>query len=128
MGQEINSLIQIVVLRRAVLLQIFAPLYLFDRKKYEGSNYQDGTTGDDKNDNAVAPGMQFKYVWQVPERAGPTPNEDDCLAWAYFSDAHAVTDFYTGLVGPLLVCKKVYSDPTMRIMTLNQSAKLKLQF
>ena len=91
-----------------VLRSNFLFYYFFDRKKYEGSNYQDGTTGDDKKDNAVPPGGQFIYVWQVPKRAGPTQSEDDCSPWAYYSDAYAVKDFYTGLVGPLLVCKKVY--------------------
>lgn len=82
---------------------------LFYRKKYEGSNYQDGTHGIDKVDNAVFPGKIFKYIWQVPERAGPTENDADCLAWSYYSDSDGdVKDFYTGLVGPLVVCKKVY--------------------
>ena len=88
--------------------QIF--VCFFDRKKYEGSNYQDGTTGADVVDNAVPPGKLFKYIWQVPERAGPTQNEGDCFAWSYFSDAYPVKDFYTGLVGPLVVCKKVCTE------------------
>ena len=79
----------------------------FNRKKYEGSNYRDGTRGIDLVDNAVSPGSLFKYIWQVPERAGPTENDGDCLAWAYYSDTSSVEDFYTGLVGPLVVCKKV---------------------
>jgi len=78
-----------------------------DRKKYEGSNYRDGTSAIDIVDNAVAPGKVFKYVWQVPQRAGPTENDDDCVAWAYYSDSASVRDFYTGLVGPLVVCRKV---------------------
>lgn len=79
----------------------------FNRKKYEGSNYLDGTNGIDLVDNAVSPGKLFKYIWQVPERAGPTENDGDCLAWAYYSDTFSVEDLYTGLVGPLVVCKKV---------------------
>ena len=79
----------------------------FNRKKYEGSNYLDGTNGIDLVDNAVSPGKLFKYIWQVPERAGPTENDGDCLAWAYYSDTFSVEDLYTGLVGPLIVCKKV---------------------
>lgn len=78
-----------------------------DRKKYEGSNYRDGTSGIDIVDNAVAPGSLFKYIWQVPERAGPTDDDDDCVVWAYYSDSASVRDFYTGLVGPLVVCRKV---------------------
>ena len=58
-------------------------------------------------DNAIPPGKVFKYIWQVPERAGPTGNNGNCLSWSYFSDAFSVKDFYTGLVGPLVVCKKV---------------------
>ena len=75
---------------------------------YEGSNYRDGTSAIDVVDNAVAPGKVFKYVWQVPERAGPTQDDNDCVTWAYYSDSASVRDFYTGLVGPLVVCRKVY--------------------
>ena len=78
-----------------------------NRKKYEGSNYRDGTSGADVADNAISPGKLFKYIWQVPERAGPTDNDGNCLAWAYYSATFPVKDFYTGLVGPLIVCKKV---------------------
>jgi len=79
---------------------------LFYKKKYEGSNYRDGTNGIDIVDNTVAPGSLFKYIWQVPERAGPTDDDDDCVVWAYYSDSASVRDFYTGLVGPLVVCRK----------------------
>ena len=82
--------------------------YYILRKQDEGSNYQDGTTGDKLADNAVHPGSVYKYVWQVPERAGPSENDGNCLAWAYHSDSYAVKDFYTGLVGPIIVCKKVF--------------------
>lgn len=79
---------------------------LFYKKRYEGSNYSDGTSAIDTVDNAIAPGKVFKYVWQVPERTGPTEDDDDCVAWAYYSDSASVRDFYTGLVGPLVVCRK----------------------
>ena len=82
-------------------------IYSFFRKKYEGSNYRDGTTGGDIADNAISPGTLYKYIWKVPQRAGPSNTDGNCLPWAYYSDSYSVEDFYTGLVGPLVVCKKV---------------------
>ena len=95
--------------REALYLQTALDLCgsFFPRKKYEGSNYQDGTNGADIADNAISPGTAFKYVWKVPERAGPTGYDGNCLVWAYYSDSFSVKDFYSGLVGPLIVCKKV---------------------
>lgn len=46
---------------------------VFYDKDSEGSPYEDGTSGKDKADDAVAPGTEHVYVWRVPERAGPGP-------------------------------------------------------
>ena len=76
-------------------------------KKYEGSNYEDNTSGANTRDNGIDPGQLYKYVWEVPERAGPTPDGTTCIAWAYYSDVNPIKDTNSGLVGPLVVCKKV---------------------
>ncbi|XP_068726902.1 hephaestin-like protein [Montipora capricornis] len=82
------------------------PHGVFYDKEDEGSNYRDGTTGAYLADNAIHPGKTYNYVWQVPERAGPTSNDGNCLVWSYYSDSYPVIDFYSGLVGPLVVCKE----------------------
>ena len=62
-----------------------------------------------KVDNAIDPGKTYTYKWQVPERAGPGPNGPTCVSWAYYSDVNPIKDTNSGLVGPLIVCKKVRS-------------------
>ena len=43
------------------------------KKTLEGAPYDDGTSGVDKEDDAVPPGKTHLYTWEVPERAGPGP-------------------------------------------------------
>ncbi|KAK2567171.1 Hephaestin-like protein [Acropora cervicornis] len=94
---EVGDIIDVRFKNMATRNYSIHPHGVFYTKQYEGSNYQDGTTGDKLADNAVHPGGVYNYVWQVPERAGPTENDGNCLAWAYFSDSYAVKDFYSGL-------------------------------
>lgn len=54
----------------------------------------------------VSPGTTFTYEWDVPEDVGPTDQDPDCLTWLYYSAVDAVRDTSSGLVGPLLVCRK----------------------
>lgn len=82
-------------------------LFQFFSKQDEGSPYKDNTTGADLVDNAIAPGKIHNYVWEVPARAGPGPNDTDCLTWGYYSDVNPVKDTNTGLVGALVICRKV---------------------
>jgi hypothetical protein len=45
------------------------PHGLLYQKDSEGSSYNDGTSGKDKEDDAVQPGGTHLYVWDIPERA-----------------------------------------------------------
>lgn len=54
----------------------------------------------------MSPGTTFTYEWDVPEDVGPTDQDPDCLTWLYYSAVDAVRDTSSGLVGPLLVCRK----------------------
>ena len=78
-------------------------------KQDEGSSYKDNTTGTYANDDAIAPGRIYNYIWEVSERAGPGPKDTACVTWAYYSDVNPVKDTNTGLVGPLVICRKVSS-------------------
>ena len=84
------------------------------RKRNEGSDYDDDTLPGDKIDNAIHPGQIYTYKWQVPERAGPGPNGPTCVTWAYYFDVNPIKDRNSGLVGPLVVCKKVSSAIGLR--------------
>lgn len=52
----------------------------------------------------VGPGKTFTYTWQVKD--GPSPSDPSCIPYLYFSAADPVADTNSGLMGPLLVCKK----------------------
>ncbi|XP_027766860.1 hephaestin-like protein 1, partial [Empidonax traillii] len=46
------------------------------------------------------------YRWNVPERSGPGKTDPNCITWVYYSTANFVKDTYSGLIGPLVVCRK----------------------
>lgn len=54
----------------------------------------------------VKPGETFTYKWRVPENGGPSEVDPPCLTYLYYSATDAVKDTNSGLVGPLLVCRK----------------------
>uniref|UniRef100_A0A8C3FJ42 Ceruloplasmin n=1 Tax=Chrysemys picta bellii TaxID=8478 RepID=A0A8C3FJ42_CHRPI len=55
---------------------------------------------------AAKPGDIVTYRWDVPERSGPGPNDSVCVSWVYYSMVDPVKDMYSGLIGPLKVCRK----------------------
>ncbi|XP_069892719.1 ceruloplasmin-like [Dipodomys merriami] len=64
------------------------------------------------------PGEVQTYVWEVPERAGGGPEDAACIPWAYYSTVDRVKDLYSGLIGPLIVCRKHSTnvfDPTRKL-------------
>ncbi|KAM4047114.1 ferroxidase HEPHL1 [Anomaloglossus baeobatrachus] len=78
-------------------------------KDSEGAPYIDG--GKVKPGAHVAPGETFTYTWNVPEKDGPTASDPRCLAYMYYSASDPVRDTNSGLVGPLVVCKKGSLSP-----------------
>lgn len=57
-------------------------------------------------DNSVPPGGINTYYWTVPEEMGPTDSDPQCLTRIYTSGVNPIKDMYSGLIGPLLVCKR----------------------
>lgn len=47
----------------------------------------------------------FTYVWNVPARAGPGEADPNCVLWGYHSHVMPEMDMYSGLVGPLVICR-----------------------
>ncbi|XP_019936674.2 coagulation factor VIII isoform X1 [Paralichthys olivaceus] len=74
-------------------------------KQAEGAGYDDATVGQEKEDDAVAPGGYYEYVWDISPKDGPTSSDPDCLTYSYSSQVDAVRDLNTGLIGALLICK-----------------------
>nr|XP_057918781.1 coagulation factor VIII isoform X2 [Doryrhamphus excisus] len=74
-------------------------------KQSEGAGYEDSTGGQEKEDDAVAPGGYHKYVWDIAPEHGPTDNDPECLTYSYSSQVDPVRDLNSGLIGVLLICK-----------------------
>jgi FtsP/CotA-like multicopper oxidase with cupredoxin domain len=87
------------------------PHGVFYAKNAEGAPYADGTSGQDKADDAVQPGDTYTYSWKVPERAGPGPMDGSSVMWMYHSHTDEIADTNAGLVGPMVITAKGKGDP-----------------
>uniref|UniRef100_A0A8C4WFS3 Plastocyanin-like domain-containing protein n=1 Tax=Gopherus evgoodei TaxID=1825980 RepID=A0A8C4WFS3_9SAUR len=76
-------------------------------KLSEGSLYADRTPSFEKVDDAVLPGLVYKYMWEITAEIGPKEADPPCLTYIYYSHENMVMDFNSGLIGALLICKKV---------------------
>ncbi|KAM7108141.1 ceruloplasmin isoform 3-T3 [Ciconia maguari] len=75
-------------------------------KENEGAFYPDNTKDLQKRDDAVEPGGQYTYTWDVTEDQGPAKEDADCITRVYHSHIDAPRDVASGLVGPLIICRK----------------------
>uniref|UniRef100_A0A670Y626 ferroxidase n=1 Tax=Pseudonaja textilis TaxID=8673 RepID=A0A670Y626_PSETE len=82
------------------------PHGVFYKKDSEGALYPDGTSGKSKEDDFVLPGTNYTYTWPIMDNFAPTPADSPCLTWIYHSHIKSPKDISSGLIGPLLVCKK----------------------
>jgi FtsP/CotA-like multicopper oxidase with cupredoxin domain len=88
------------------------PHGVFYQKDSEGALYDDETGGADKNDDAVPPGGTHTYLWEVPDRAGPSKWSRDPVVWLYHShvDENGRLDearsTNAGLLGPIIISRK----------------------
>ncbi|XP_075814874.1 hephaestin isoform X7 [Microtus pennsylvanicus] len=60
---------------------------------------------------AAEPGEVLTYQWNIPERSGPGPGDSACVSWIYYSAVEPIKDMYSGLVGPLVICRKGILGP-----------------
>jgi len=100
---EVGDTIRVVFKNNTGLMVGMHPHGVFYEKNSEGAPYDDATAGADKADDAVPPQGTHTYVWEVPERAGPGPNDGSSILWMYHSHADEVMDTNTGLIGPIIV-------------------------
>ncbi|XP_042313911.1 ceruloplasmin isoform X3 [Sceloporus undulatus] len=75
-------------------------------KENEGALYPDMTTGLQKKDDIVQPGEQYVYTWEVTEDHGPAEGDNNCVTRIYHSHIDAPKDIASGLIGPLIICRK----------------------
>jgi manganese oxidase len=76
-----------------------------------GSMALSGGGGFNKLDDAIEPQTTFVYNWNVPERAGPGPEDPSSVVWTYQSMADGEFDLFTGLIGPIIVTRKGMGGP-----------------
>jgi len=84
---------------------------VFYNKASEGAPYRDGVSTAAKGGDSVAPGATFRYVWQVPARAGPDRMDESSVLWMYHSHVDEVADISAGLVGPMIITRKGMARP-----------------
>lgn len=72
---------------------------------FAGVGYDDATSAQEKEDDAVVPGGYYRYVWDILPADGPTITDPDCLTYSYSSQVDVVRDVNSGLIGAFLVCK-----------------------
>lgn len=82
------------------------PHGVFYQKHSEGTHYHDGTSGLDKKDDSIKPGVTYTYTWEVPERSGPGPKDPSSIIWLYHSHNDETMDTNTGLIGPIIISRK----------------------
>jgi hephaestin len=82
------------------------PHGVFYQKGSEGSAYEDGSSAADKVGGAVPPGQTHTYTWEVPERAGPGPNDPSSLVWLYHSHTNEMQDVNSGLIGAIVITRR----------------------
>ena len=70
--------------------------------------------GEDKDDGGVPPGATHTYMWQIPERAGPGPNDPSSVFWLYHSHADELRDVASGLFGVIVVTRRGMALPDGR--------------
>ncbi|XP_032993749.1 hephaestin isoform X2 [Lacerta agilis] len=77
-----------------------------------------------KGSEAAVPGEIVTYRWDVPERSGPGPNDSACVSWIYYSSVDPVKDVFSGLIGPLKICRKGTLDLDGRRKGVNKEFAL----
>jgi len=107
---EVGDTIKILFKNNATRPYSMHPHGVFYDKASEGAPYEDGTSGADKEDDAVPPGKTHTYVWNVPERAGPGPNDPSSVVWLYHSHTNELKDVESGLVGAMVVSRRGMAD------------------
>jgi hypothetical protein len=103
---EVGDTIEVVFRNACSFPTTVHPHGVFYEKDGEGSPYNDGTTAGDKADDGVPTGGTHTYRWQVPDRAGPGPDDGSSVMWMYHSHTNEVSDTYAGLIGPMEITQR----------------------
>uniref|UniRef100_A0A667XP72 ferroxidase n=1 Tax=Myripristis murdjan TaxID=586833 RepID=A0A667XP72_9TELE len=55
------------------------------------------------------PGETHTYYWYVTKATGPTQEQEECAVGAYYSTVDVTKDLYSGLIGPLVICRRSWA-------------------
>jgi len=108
---EVGDTIKVVFRNTCPFPASVHPHGVFYAKHSEGAPYNDGTHGANKADDAVPTGGTHTYVWDVPPRAGPGPDDGSSVMWMYHSHTDEVSDTYAGLMGPMEITRRGMARP-----------------
>jgi len=108
---EVGDTIRVVFRNTCPFPASVHPHGVFYAKNSEGAPYNDGTHGANKADDAVPTGGTYTYVWDVPPRAGPGPDDGSSVMWMYHSHTDEVSDTYAGLMGPMEITRRGMARP-----------------
>ncbi|XP_053166904.1 coagulation factor V isoform X2 [Hemicordylus capensis] len=75
-------------------------------KKAEGAVYPSDSKENSTQGRAVQPGETFTYMWTVRDTDEPTAQDSQCVTRLYHSAVDVTRDIASGLIGPLLICKR----------------------
>ena len=103
---EVGETIKVVFKNNASRPYSMHPHGVFYEKASEGSMYADNVPDDQKIGSMVPPGATFTYEWEVPERAGPGPDDPSSIVWLYHSHVDEYKDVAAGLVGAIVVARR----------------------
>ena len=103
---EVGETIKVVFKNNASRPFSMHPHGVFYEKASEGSMYADNVPHEQKIGSMVPPGATFIYQWEVPERAGPGPDDPSSIVWLYHSHVDEYKDVASGLVGAIIVARQ----------------------
>ena len=108
---EVGDTIKVVFRNHASRPYSIHPHGVLYAKDSEGMSYNDGSGQAGRRGGAVLPGETYTYVWQVPERAGPGPNDPSSVVWLYHSHVDEQRDVDSGLVGTIVITAQGMANP-----------------
>lgn len=103
---EVGDTIQILFKNNGTHPYSMHPHGVFYEKASEGTSYIDNSDAGAKHGGHVPPGETHTYIWEVPERAGPGPNDPSSIVWLYHSHVNEMVDVHSGLVGAMIVTRR----------------------
>lgn len=108
---EVGDTIKVVFKNNGTHPYSMHPHGVFYEKSSEGVAYDNGTSPKDQIGGHVPPGQTFTYIWQVPERAGPGPQDPSSIVWLYHSHVNELVDVNSGLIGAMIITRRGMALP-----------------